>query len=285
MTQWIKISQLQKQIDGFQLGPIDLNVEPGTITALVGNNGSGKSTLLKTIMNLVKQDHGQIKVFDTFVDGHREDWKKYIAYQPQTVVGYDPFTGETLKELIQYWYPNWDDNLFRQLIDEFSIPLGKRFGKLSQGAQQKLTFALTIARNTPILILDEPTAHMDIPSKRILIDRLVEWMDQDERTIIIASHQAEDIKKLSDYLLVLHDGQMVGHFEKDALVSSYQAYWINETLPSSTIPGEVHRSGQSIISNERALTEAFFSKHRITCSQQSSLELEEIIHIILANER
>lgn len=277
----VEITQLQKKIDDFQLGPIDLTIEVGTITALIGNNGSGKSTLLKSIMNLAKADTGTIKVFGDSVSGKDESWKNSIAYQPQTMIGSDAFTGTSLKDLISRFYPNWDEALFTKVVQRLDVDLTKRYGKLSQGSQQKLNFALTIARNARILILDEPTAHMDIPSKKVLIDLLVDWMEVEDRAIIIASHQVEDIRKLSDYLFVLHNGQPIGNFEKEELTESYKRYWMIDALPSGKIPGEVVREHNHLISNQPEATEHFFNEHQIEWANRTALELDEIITILL----
>lgn len=281
MDTFINIIGLQKQIDNFQLGPMHLEIEPGTITALVGNNGSGKSTLLKLIMNLAKPDQGSIKVFGISVNEDDEGWKKNIAYQPQTMIGADAFTGETLKALVSRFYPNWDEPLFTEVIQQFDVDLTKKYSKLSQGSQQKLNFALTIARNARVLILDEPTAHMDIPSKKLLIDILVDWMEVEDRSIIIASHQVEDIRKLSDYLFVLHDGHMIGNFEKEELTERYQRYWINDIHTRDDIPGEIARDSNYLISDQPEVTETFLKDHQIECESQTALELDEIITILL----
>ncbi|WP_099159254.1 ABC transporter ATP-binding protein [Virgibacillus ndiopensis] len=278
MKTWLEINDLQKKIDDdFQLGPIDLHIDPGTITALVGNNGSGKSTLLKLIMNLANPDMGNIKVFDKFVYGQDESWKNQIAYLPQTRIGWNAYTGNTLKGLTSPLYPNWDDALFTKIVELFDIPLNKRYRKLSQGIQQKLSLALTIPRNTPLLILDEPTSFMDIPSKKQFIDLLVDWIDQDERAIVIASHQTGDIKKLSDYLCVLQNGRHVGTFEKETLTERYARYWISDTLPESTIPGEVSRENHQLISNNPATTEKFFTENDIAWNNRSAVDLEDIV--------
>lgn len=280
----ITITNLKKQVEEFQLGPINMDIQSETITALVGNNGSGKSTLLKMMMNLVKQDEGNIKVFNTLNNGDNEDWKQHIAYQPQVTIGYDPFTGEALRELISQWYPTWDEAFFQEIIKTFDISLTKKYGKLSPGAQQKLSFALTIARNAPILILDEPTAHIDIPSKKVMIDLLTEWMDEGNRTMIIASHQIDDIRKLSDFLYVIQDGSEVGQFEKESLIENYIRYWLPTSLPSSNIPGEVSREGQTIISNDAKVTESFFNEKEIHWTDRTSADLEDIITILLAKD-
>jgi ABC-2 type transport system ATP-binding protein len=286
MEPLLYIADLEKQVmDDFHLGPINLKLEPGTITALIGNNGSGKSTLLKTIMNLVKPDHGNIKIDNMFVHGENENWKRLVAYQPQTIIGWDAFTGEMLKKLIAPLYPAWDEALFQKMVELFEVPLGKKFAKLSQGVQQKLNLALTIPRNAPLLILDEPTSFMDIPSKKLLIDLLVEWMEPGNRSILIASHQIDDIKKLSDYLFVLHNGKMLGHFEKEELTSTYARYWLRDSLSDTRIPGEVTREDRMIISDNPMETEAYLEAKGIQWSNRSSLELDDIITILLNNKK
>ena len=284
MNAILDISQLEKKVDGFQLGPIDLQIETGTITAIVGNNGSGKSTLLKIIMNMVNPSAGYVKIFDTWISHEEDNWKSYISYQPQTVIGYNPFTGNKLKELIAPLYPNWDDALFLKLVEQFNIPLNKRFGKLSQGAQQKLTLALTISRNTPLLLLDEPTSFMDIPSKQYLLDILVDWMEQGDRSILITSHQAGDIQKLADYLFVLQNGKMIGNFEKDALTESYKRYWMNDALTDIPVSGEVSRNGKQIISNQPDITEQYLNDNNLQWLDRKALDLEEIITLLLASK-
>lgn len=279
METWIELSNTEKSIDHFKLGPLNFTMEPGTITALVGSNGSGKSTLLKLMMNLVKPDSGTITLFNKDVVKLDESWKKHVAYQPQTPIGYSPFTGEDLKSLISEWYPNWDDVFFKRIVKELDVSLKIRFDKMSQGAQQKLVLALTLARNTKLLLLDEPTSFLDIPSKKVLIDLLIEWMEQDVRSIILASHQAEDINRLADYITVMKKGNLIGTVEKEELIESYQRYWL-EQMPSSPIPGEVKREDHTIVSNETSLTEKFFNENKISW-QQTAIELDEIISILL----
>lgn len=281
--QFIQIEKVEKKIDNFFLGPMDITIEPGTITALVGDNGSGKSTLLKMMMDLVNYDHGTINLFGYSSQGHNEDWKQFIAYQPQTVIGFDAFTGKDLRNLISHWYPNWDQKLFMKMVTELNVPLNKKFGKLSQGVQQKLTLALTIPRNAKVLILDEPTSFIDIPSKNIIIDLLVDWMEVEDRAILLASHQAEDIKKLADYIVLLRRGKMLGHFEKEALIEKYCKYWVTEQI-TSKIPGEVYRKGHEIISDRPTEVEKYFADNKITPMNSTAIELEEIITLLLMHE-
>lgn len=281
MSDSATMKQVKKKIDDFELGPINLNIQSGFITALVGSNGAGKSTVLKMLMNLVKQDEGIIELFGEKVEGDSEVWKQKVAYLPQSFPGLIPFTGLELKKLTSEWYPKWDEHLFTKLVESFDVSLTKKFAKLSQGSQQKLKFALTLPRNPDLLILDEPTSHMDIPSKKLLIDFLIEWMEEGERTILLATHQVEDIRKLADYLVIMDEGHMLGSFEKEELIGQYRQYWINGTLPPVTAPGEIERQGNALITKCPSQAEKFLENRGITWSAVKSLELDEIISIML----
>lgn len=280
MPAWIEVKDARKKVDDFQLGPVNLEIEAGTITALVGNNGSGKSTLLKLLMNLARMDGGEIRIFGKPVDGGDESWKRHITFQPQKQVGWNAYTGNELKKLIAPLYLKWDDKLFGNMIQLFEIPLDKRFGKLSPGMQQKLSLALALPRKTDILILDEPTASLDIPSKKQFMDLLVDWMEPEDRAVVLTTHQADDLRKLADYLFLMQGGQGVGLYEKDRLVASYRRYWLTE-MPDGPVPGELSRDGRQLISDDPDATEQYLSDRNIQVLDNQALELEEIISLLL----
>ncbi|MCP1160377.1 ATP-binding cassette domain-containing protein [Bacillus infantis] len=276
----IEITGLEKNIDGFKLGPLNASFEPGTITALIGNNSSGKSTLLKLLMNLAKRDKGDILINGQSIS-EGESWKQTIAYQSQTLNGVSTLTGYELYSLVSRWYPSWDKQLFDEIVNLFSVPLDKPYGKLSKGVQQKLNLALTLPRDTEILLLDEPSASMDIPAKHLLMEVLAKWMERGDKTMIIATHQAEDIRKLADYILFMKDGEITGHFEKDELALKFKKYWVGQ-LPDSSIPGEVSRPGDRMVITSAALeAERYFKKAGISILEEEVPELEEALAIML----
>lgn len=285
MEQVVKVTNLKKTVGDFQIGPIDLQFEPGTITALVGKNGAGKSTLAKMMMNLVKPDEGEISLQGQLVSSYSDEWKKSIAYQPQILLGCEPFTGKDLKELHSALYPTWDRELFSHLVKVFGFPLNKPYGKLSPGVAQQLSMALALAKDTDILLLDEPTAHMDIPSKQILVEELTAWMERGEKTLIIISHQAEDIRKLADYIAVFHKGQIIKKATKDELIESYRRYWMEGPLPSESVPAEILRkNNRVIISNHPSQTEEYFIKNNLHWLESEPLEIDEIISLLMKEQ-
>lgn len=283
MNHAVTVRNVHKAVENFQLNSIHLEFEKGTISALVGRNGAGKSTLLNIIMNLMKADGGDIRILGQSVSGTDESWKTNVAYLPQTPPMISPFTGQEMRDLIAQWYPKWDESYFQKVVSLFGINLAAKFKKLSPGAQQQLNLALVIARNADVLILDEPTAHLDIPSKKILNDLLIERMDNGERTIILATHQIEDIQKLADYLVILKDGQIYGQFEKEALTDRYKRYWFSQPLECETVPGEVERKAHSLTTSRSMETEVFLRQKNIRWTTVQTVALDEIITILLVS--
>jgi ABC-2 type transport system ATP-binding protein len=282
----IECKNVRVENEDFSLGPVTLSFEPGTISALVGKNGTGKSTFFKLLMNLVSPTEGEITINGQSNLGENEAWKQRISYQPQTLKGVDSFTGKELKRLISNYYPTWDDGLFTRMVNQFGIPLSKPYGKLSQGVQKQLNLALTIPRDTEILLLDEPTAHMDIPTKQILMNILVEWMERGDKIMLIASHEIEDIRKLADYLVLFQEGKIVGNYVKEELATRYKRYWLEHPLSSHPLPGEIARNGDHvIISNHPEKTESFLLTEKQRWLNAEVLDLEEIITIVLNHER
>src|SRR5699024_9843818 len=153
----------------------------------------------------------------------------------------------------------------------------KTFQKLSPGEQQKLRIALTFATNAKVLILDEPTAFIDIQARNYLLDYIIWWMDEKERSIILSTHHADEIRKLADYIVPINHGKMLGNYEKEALINHYREYIFQDIVLPTYIPGEIKRRGQSIISNAAEETEIFIQQHQLPLIKQNRVELDEVI--------
>src|SRR5699024_10747780 len=125
---------------------------------------------------------------------------------------------------------------------------------------------------------------MDIPSTKMLGDILIEWIDSGERAILMTSHQVEDIRKLSDYLAILHNGSLRGSFEKDALMEHFRRYWVKGDLPQEKIPGEISRKQRQLTTDDPRLTEAFFNRHHIEWYDREAMDLEDIITILMTRK-
>lgn len=289
----IVVNEVEKKVDGFMLGPISFSIEPGTVTAIVGENGSGKSTLLKTMMNLFKRDGGSVEFFaEDVTDG--DEWKEQVAYQGQQAYGYEIFTLKEMREFIGKWYPQFDEGLFQEMVGRFGLPMNQKYSKMSEGMQQKMVLALTIPRGTKVMILDEPTAFMDIPAKKYVMDLLVRWLENDsDRALVLASHQADDIRKLADFLLVIRAGKQVEWTEKELLLERYVRYTFVDGADLPELPGEVSRSGNGtevIVELDgigkldgvtAEVVEAFCMDIGVKPLTESRLDVEDVVSLLL----
>ncbi|WP_203363341.1 ABC transporter ATP-binding protein [Bacillus sp. REN10] len=282
----IKLEQVCKQIGEFKLGPMNVAIPAGSSVAIIGDNGAGKSTLLKMIMGLAKEDSGHIQLFDQDRILGDSSWKERIAYQPQTVSGCSGLKGSEIKKLIARFSSSFDEERFSHYVDKLNIPLNKRFDKLSQGVQKKLTLALTLAQPQDLMIFDEPMAAIDLMAQKLVIDEMVQLMDEHlERTIIFTSHQLHDIRKFADYLLLIRQGEFLGMFEKDDLASKFTRYWLDKPLEQA-IPYILTTSDdrREIISYKGNLTEQALHKSDIRIIRKANVGLDETLPAILSGE-
>ncbi|MEW4327363.1 ABC transporter ATP-binding protein [Rossellomorea marisflavi] len=283
MNDPITIQDVEKTIGGLTVSIPHMTIPVGTISALVGTNGAGKSTLFKMIMNLVKPDKGTISIFGKPVNGDDEEWKSTLSYQSQQMDGVDFLTGEDLRQLMSRYYPDWDESLFQRVVSALDIPLNKKGKKLSPGMQAKLSIALTLGCNAPVMLLDEPTASMDIPSRNLVIDLLAEIMETGEKTILLATHHVDDLKKLADYL-IFFDGDEVGEpVEKDELVASHRLLWLDQPIPfDEPLPGELKRTyGKVILTNDPDQTRVALRQHSISIMEEQVPDLETVVTELL----
>ena len=198
---------------GFQLGPLDLEIEPGHIVAVLGPNGAGKSTLFGMLMNLLRPDSGVVSLFGLAHPRDEVAIKQKIGYVPERAIGHDDMSARYLGDFVSYWYPTWDQGLYEDLIRKAHIDPGKKFGKLSRGLQRRLQFALALATGPQLLLLDEPTTGVDLLARREMLEdlwRFVRDGESQERTVVFAHHAVEEARQIADQVVFLADGQFLG---------------------------------------------------------------------------
>ncbi|NEU29251.1 ABC transporter ATP-binding protein [bacterium LRH843] len=282
----ITLTDVQKKIDrAFQLGPVTVEVEPGNMIALVGNNGAGKSTLFQVMMGLVKHEEGHIKRLNK---GESDlEWKRDFAYVPQSPTSYQGFTLKQMADFFQLSYRGWNREEFERLIQLFDLPLNKRFEKLSVGMQKKAMITLALSRPSKFLLLDEPLAGVDLEGQEQMKDELVHYMERGEQqTILFATHQADEVKTLADFVMLLKNGKLAGQYEKDFLIETWKRLWIRmDEQKVKEIAGVVATAKQgefvecvtaNVQETERDLTE-----NGIKIETVQVMELREILRYLL----
>ncbi|KIR01254.1 ABC transporter, ATP-binding protein [Lachnospiraceae bacterium TWA4] len=252
----LKIEHLTKQYDGFSLD-CSLEVKPGTITALIGQNGAGKSTTFKAILGLIGTNGGSIQILG-------KDLKNFTTYDKQelgVVLSDSGFSGwlqiKDLIPILKAMYKTFDSNFFVNHLKRFNLPENKKIKELSTGMKAKLKVLVAISHKTKLLILDEPTAGLDVVARDDVLEMLREYMEEDEsRSILISSHISSDLENLCDDFYIIHHGRIILHEEMDVLLSNYGVLKVDDSQLSAIdrqyiLNYKKEPYGYSLLTNQR----------------------------------
>ncbi len=217
----LKVNNITKHYDQFTLN-CSLGIKPGTITGLIGQNGAGKSTTFKAILDLIEIDSGNIEIFGK--DSHQltNSDKENIGVILSDSGFSDYFTIKDLLPIMASFYKNFNKRDFLKNCQKFSLPTNKKIKDFSTGMKAKLKAIVALSHNAKLLILDEPTAGLDVIARDELLDIIRGYMEENEDTsILISSHISTDLEGLCDDIYMIHDGKIVLHEETDVLLSDY----------------------------------------------------------------
>ncbi len=217
----LKVENLKKQYGSFTLD-CSLEVMPGCITGLVGRNGAGKSTTFKAILGLISTDSGSISIFGKDIKDFTETDKQKIG----VVLSNSGFSGYlSIKDILPILaglYPLFDQAAFLEYCNRFQLPLDKKIQKFSTGMKAKLKLIAAITHDASLLLLDEPTAGLDVIARDELLTLLRDFMEEKEdRAVLISSHISTDLESLCDDLYLIGNGKILLHEDTDRLLSQY----------------------------------------------------------------
>ena len=185
----------------------DLTLTPGHIYGLLGLNGSGKSTLLRLTAGLLFPNSGRITAYGYDPARRTPGFLAKVFLLPEEL-NLPGITGEEFIGVRSPFYPNFDHAEMQRCLDEFEVAEKKRLTALSHGSQKKFLLSFGLACNASLVLLDEPTNGLDVPSKD-LFRRLVAESLSEERTIVVSTHQVGDVESLVDPIVILHEGKVL----------------------------------------------------------------------------
>lgn len=217
----IAIRNLTKRYKDFTLDNISFNVPKGTIMGFVGENGAGKTTTIKAILNLIHTDGGEISVLGYDSKSLPMEAKAQIGVVLDGSNIHDNLTARDANLIMKNIYPSWDESCFMRYLDRFKLPEKKIIKEFSRGMKMKLTISIALSHNSKLLILDEPTSGLDPMVRDEILDIFLEFIQDEEHTILLSSHIISDIEKIADYVTFIHDGRIVFSESKDNLIYQY----------------------------------------------------------------
>ncbi|TSD65851.1 ABC transporter ATP-binding protein [Inquilinus sp. KBS0705] len=188
---------------------LSLNIQDGSIYGLLGKNGAGKSTLLKNMVGTLFPLEGGVIVNGMNPQSRKPSFLQTIYYIAEDV--YVPaLTIKQYQSLFAPFYPLFDEANFYRYLAELEVSVDGKLNKLSFGQQKKFVIAFALACNTKVLLMDEPTNGLDIPSKA-RFRKLVASVMNDDRIIFISTHQIRDLENMIDNVMIVDNGNLLLH--------------------------------------------------------------------------
>ena len=189
------------------LDRINLEVGSGHICGLLGKNGEGKTTLLNLLSGQIFPDQGSCLALEEIPSERNARFLQQIFLLPEEISMPEVTAIEYIKMYAPF-YPTFRDDICKACVESFEINLSDRLSKMSQGQRKKVAITLALAAHTPLLLMDEPTNGLDIPSKATFRRQVASLVD-DDQTVIISTHQVRDLESLLDTVLILDQRQIL----------------------------------------------------------------------------
>lgn len=279
------LTGLTKRYPGFQLGPLDLTLEPGTVLALVGPNGSGKTTTLNCMAGLVVPDDGGTEVFGAPVHPARPGYRRDVGYVGEESGFFARWTAGRNLDFLAGRMPGWSSDRANRLAERFGLPLDKPASKLSRGNQTKLALVAALAHGPRLLLLDEPTSGLDPVVRAEVLDVLWETTEDGEHAVLYSTHVLSDINRLADELAFLRDGQIVLRTGRDELSESWRRISFRLQDEDIELAGVVEhrrvRSEHQVITRDAEATLQRLAEKGAEAVEVSRMSVDEIAVQIL----
>ena len=222
MNKAIEIKNLVKRYDdNFQLGELNLDIPSGEIIGLIGENGAGKTTLIKSILDILRINKGEIKIFGKDVKNNETLIKEDIGVVLDNTFFPEVLNAKDIDSVMKSIYKSWDSKLYYDYLKEFNIPVTSIIKKLSKGMRKKLEIATALAHHPKLLILDEPTSGLDPVVRNEVLDIFLKFIADDEHTILFSTHITSDLENIADEIVFIDKGKVLINKTRDEILDNY----------------------------------------------------------------
>ncbi len=218
MADAIAIKNLSKSYKDFTLNKISFSVPKGSIMGFVGENGAGKTTTIKAILDLIRTDEGEVTILGSNAKMLPMDLKSQIGVVFDGSNLHDNMNAKNVNIVMKNIYQNWDERVFYEYLRKFQLPEKKIIKDYSRGMKMKLSIVIALSHHSKLLILDEATSGLDPMVRDEMLDIFLDFIQDEEHTILLSSHIISDIEKIADYVTFIHQGKIVFSESKDNLI-------------------------------------------------------------------
>ena len=213
------VSGLTKTYKDFVLENVTFSVPHGNIVGLIGENGAGKSTIINAIAGLIQKNAGTISILSKEEIDNSVREKIGVVFDSSNYP--NVLSPKEVNAVLKNIYRSWDEQMYRKLIKQFSLPWDKKIKQFSKGMKMKLAITAALSHHPKLLILDEATSGLDPVMRDDILDMLLDFVQDEENSILVSSHITSDLEKIADYIIFIHEGKVIFCQPKDDLTEKY----------------------------------------------------------------
>ncbi|MCM1048621.1 MAG: ABC transporter ATP-binding protein [Clostridiales bacterium] len=223
MENILELQQISKAFpkSNFTLDKLSFSLPYGSIMGFVGENGAGKTTTIGCILNTINKDSGTIKLFGKEMSDSDTDMREKIGvvYDGDNFPSF--WTATQLSQVMEGFYSKWDNALFQKYLEDFHISPRQKIKNYSRGMTMKLAIAAALSHHPQLLVLDEATSGLDPIMRDEMLDIFLEFVQEENHSILLSSHITSDLEKVADYITFIHGGKLIMTVSKNDLVYNY----------------------------------------------------------------
>lgn len=217
----IKLTDVKKEYKDFSLD-ISIDIPDGRVTGLIGKNGAGKTTLIKAMLGLISVDGGSVEVFGKNISQLKPEDKGKIGVALSESGFSNYFNIRDVAGIMDKLYEDFDKEEFIRVCTENNLPKDKNIKDFSTGMKAKLKVFVALSHKANLLILDEPTAGLDVEARQEILDLIRDYLSKDDRrSLLISSHISTDLEGLCDDIYLIDNGKIILHEDADVIPEKY----------------------------------------------------------------
>lgn len=259
----VELKGVTKDYGDFKLDQVSFTVPEGSVCGFIGQNGAGKTTTIKLMLDVIKADQGEIRLFGENIEKDSARLREDIGVVFDEMGFHEFMTGRDINIMMKNIYKNWDEEMFFDYLKRFSLPSRKQCGDFSRGMRMKLQIAVALSHHAKLLIMDEPTSGLDPIVRNEMLQIFREFVIEEDHTILLSSHITGDLEKLADEVVFINAGKIVLAGNKDDILEKHgllkckksELEKISEPLIVNVQPGTF---GVEVLVNDRKACEKLY---------------------------